>query len=63
MNLYVIYHCNQWHEYGSFRLIGVVDENHLNKALHKIQNELGYDETDMNDFIHVSDIRLNDLDI
>ena len=63
MTLNVIYHCNQWHEYGSFRLIGVVEENKLTKALRKIQNELGYDETDMNDYIHVDEIELNDLDI
>ena len=63
MTLHVIYHCNQWHEYSSFRLIGVVEENKLTKSLRKIQNELGYDETDMNDYIHVDEIELNDLDI
>lgn len=63
MKYYVINHCNEWHEYSSFRLIGVLDENHLEKALRKIKRVLCYSKKDMEDYIDVSHIELNELDI
>ena len=61
--VYVINHCNAWHEYSSFRLIGVVEEEHLEKALRKIKKAQGYTEEEMEQFIDVSCIILNELDI
>lgn len=58
--LYVINHCNEWHEYSSFHLIGVVDENHLEKALKQIKRDCGYSKQDMQDYIDVNEILLND---
>ena len=51
--VYVIFHCNQWHEYSSMRLIGVASEEGLRDVLTEIQRQLGYSDQDMDDFIHV----------
>lgn len=63
MALYVLFHCDEWHTYASFRLIGVVDEAHKDKALKRIKREQGYSDEEMETYIHVSEIDLNDLDI
>lgn len=63
MILYVINHCNEWHEYSSFRLIGVVSGDKVEESLKKIRKELNYSEEDMKDFIDVNRVELNDLDI
>ena len=63
MHLYVLYHCNQWHEYSSFRLIGVVDESACYQALKDIQEELDYTDEDMETYIHIDEMELNELDI
>lgn len=63
MTLYVLFHCNEWHEYSSFKLIGVVDEAHLQEALLTIRTEQQYSIEDMKDYIHTEKIELNDLDI
>ena len=63
MTLYVLFHCDEWHTYSSFRFIGVVDEAHKDKALRKIKREQGYSKQDMEDYIHITETYLNDLDI
>ena len=63
MTVYVINHCNKWHEYSGFRFIGVVDENELDNALNKIKQECDYDDNDMETYIDVNEVELNELDI
>lgn len=63
MTLHVIYHCNQWQEYSSFRFIGVVDTDHLEPSLKKIKKQCGYTNEDMDKYIFVEIVALNDLDI
>lgn len=60
---YIINHCDQWHTYESFRFIGVVEEGQLIDALKKIKKECGYDDDDMEKFININEVELNDLDI
>lgn len=62
MTLHVIYHCNEWQEYSSFRLIGIVDSDHLDKSLKKIKRECGYTNEEMNTYIFVEMVKLNELD-
>ena len=54
MKVAVIYHCNQWQEYSSFRFIGVVALEDLGEALNKIQKECNYSDEDMNTYIYYS---------
>ena len=61
--LYVINHCDIWHTYASFRFIGVVDADNLDKALRKIKREQGYSDQDMEDYINVECVYCNELDI
>ena len=63
MTCYVLNHCNKWHEYASFSLIGVVDEEHLNEAIEKIKAECCYTDEDIDNYIDINGIELNDLDI
>ena len=63
MRYYIINHCNQWHSYDSFRLIGIVDESKLESSLRKIKKELGYDDDCMEKYVDVNEVVLNDLDI
>lgn len=63
MNLYVIYHCNEWQEYSSFRLIGVVEEGELHNALELIKQELKYTDEEMNNYIYVDNKILNELEV
>ena len=63
MSLAIIYHCNQWQEYSSFRLIGVVEEGFEYDALRKIQQELKYTDDDMQTYIYVQYVDLNELEI
>ena len=63
MTLYVLFHCDEWHTYSSFRFIGVVEKEQLQDALNKIKKEQGYNDQDMKDYIHITETYLNDLDI
>ena len=63
MTVYIINHCNPWHEYSSFRLIGVVNENELDNALSKIKQECDYNDDDMETYIDVNKVELNELNI
>lgn len=63
MELYVINHCNEWHEYSSFRLIGVVERDELDGAILQIKKECEYNEDEFNTFIDIQEIELNELDI
>lgn len=63
MQLAVIYHCNEWQEYSSFRLIGVVDYDSEYDSLQDIQKELGYTDEEMEKYIYVQYVDLNELDI
>lgn len=54
MYVYVISHCDQWHSYDSFRLIGVASEDNLDSVLESIQNELNYTDEEMEQYIDVT---------
>ena len=63
MNLYVISHCDIWHSRSSLKLIGVVNEDELHNAMVKIKKELDYTDEDLDNYIDVQTVELNDLDI
>ena len=63
MTLYVLFHCDEWHTYSSFRFIGVVEKEQLQNALNKIKKEQGYNDQDIKDYIHITETNLNELDI
>lgn len=63
MKVYVINHCNEWHDYSSFRLIGVVEENELDGALEQIKKECDYNDEEMETYIDINEVELNELDI
>jgi hypothetical protein len=63
MTLYVLFHCDEWHTYSSFRFIGVVEKEQLQDALNKIKKEQGYSDQDVKDYIHITETYLNDLEI
>lgn len=61
--VYIVNHCNEWHEFSSFRLIGVFDEEHLRIALNKIQEELDYSDEDMDTYIDINATELNESNV
>lgn len=61
--LYVLFHCDEWKTWSSMRFIGVVDSEHLDKSLRKIKKEQGYSKEDMETYIYIDEVALNDLDI
>jgi thioester reductase-like protein len=63
MKVCILYHCNEWKDYSSRKLIGVVKEDELDQALAKIQKECDYSEDDMNMYIDYDTVELGDLDI
>lgn len=63
MNVCVIYHCNEWKEYSSRKLIGVVNENDIASALSKIQKECNYTDEELDQYIDYDTVELGDLDI
>ena len=63
MTVYIISHCNEWQEYSSFRLIGVVGEDKLENALQHIKEELDYNDEEMETYIYCEQVELNDLSI
>ncbi|MBQ0142038.1 MAG: hypothetical protein KBT06_04440 [Prevotellaceae bacterium] len=59
----VINHCNVWHEYSSFRLIGVVEEDKVEEAIEQIKNKLNYSDEDVQNYIDCSTVEVGYLDI
>ena len=60
---YIFNHCDEWHSRDSFRLIGVVDEDHYDEAYDQIKNECEYSDDEMEEYIDVESVELNELDI
>ena len=60
MQIYVIFHCNEWQEYASMRLIGTASETQLEEVLSKIQKKLKYSDEDMEKYIYTELTWLND---
>lgn len=60
MTVYLINHCNAWHEYSSFRLIAVVSGSKLDTTLNKIKKKLKYTDEDMDTYIDIDSVELND---
>ena len=63
MKVFVINHCNEWHEYSSFKFIGVVDEDNIDFTLSQIKKECDYTDEDMETYIDINEVELNELDI
>ena len=61
--LYLINHCNEWHNNVSFCFIGVVDGDHLESTIQEIKKECKYTDEDIEKYIDVNLVFLNDLDI
>ena len=61
--VYIVNHCNEWHEFSSFRLIGVFDEGHIKSALNEIQEELDYSDEDMDTYIDINATELNEANV
>lgn len=60
MQVYVIFHCDEWQSYSSMRLIGVATEEGLNNVLRTIQKECGYSNEDMDTYIYVKQTTTDD---
>ena len=64
MKINIIYHCDEWHSYSSFKFICVCDERNLKSILKNIQKELNYSIEDMEKYIHVEkNIKLNEINL
>ena len=63
MKVAIINHCNEWHEYSSFKLIGIVETKDLDKALDKIKKKYKYNDEELNDYVDVEIITIGELDI
>jgi hypothetical protein len=63
MRVAILHHCNEWHEYRSFRLIGVVSETYLQKALLKVKQSLDYTDEELARFVDIEFVEINDIDI
>lgn len=59
MRINCIYDCDEWKSRSSMRLIALADGNHLEDVLSKIKEEHGYDDEDMETYIHIEDLELN----
>ena len=62
MKVYVLFHCDQWKSYDSYRLIGVVSKTNLKKALNKIKKECNYDKEDMETYIAIEECDMDNLE-
>lgn len=63
MIVYVIFSCNEWHEYSSYRFLGVVEASNLDGAKEFIKKEWGYSDDDFNDYIAIEQCRLNKINL
>ena len=61
VRVYVISHCDQWHNYNSFRLIGVASEENLPSVLDVIQSKLGYTDEEMDQYIDITGTVVDDI--
>lgn len=61
MTVYILFHCNQWKEWSSMRIIGVVTKTHLKRTLRAIKKECRYSDEDMETYIYTHETTLNDL--
>ena len=61
MTVYVLFHCNEWKEYSSMRIIGVSDKSHLKRTLQAIKKECNYSKEDMETYIYIRETAMNDL--
>lgn len=61
MKVYVLFHCDEWHSYASYRLIGAVSENCLEDAYRKIKEECDYNDEEMETYIATEECNMDDL--
>lgn len=61
LHLVVIFHCNEYKEKSSYRLIGVVSENMLNSKLEEIKKDNNYTDEDMDNYIFTESVVLNSI--
>ena len=61
LHLVVIFHCNEYKEKSSYRLIGVVSENMLNSKLEEIKKANNYTDEDMDNYIFTESVVLNSI--
>lgn len=61
MQVYVLFHCDQWQSYASMRLIGVVTKSKLKHTLHVIQKKCKYSSEDMEKYIYIIEMKTNDI--
>ncbi len=62
MKVYVLFHCDEWQSYASYRLIGVVSEDCLEDAYGKIKEECNYNDEEMETYIATEECDLDDLE-
>ena len=62
MEVYVLFHCNEWKSRDSYRLIGVVSKPNLKKALNKIKEECDYDDKELETYIAVTKCNMDNLE-
>lgn len=61
MKVYVLFHCDAWKSYDSYRLIGVVSKTSLKKALKKIQKECDYCKEELDAYVAIEERDMNNL--
>ncbi len=61
MKVYVLFHCDVWKSYSSYRLIGVVSKTSLKQALNKIQKECGYEKEELDAYVAIEECDMNNL--
>lgn len=63
MKTYVLFHCDEWRSYESYRLIGVASEKNLEKALKQIKKECKYTDEDLATYVSIVECKIDDLNI
>ena len=63
MIVYVVFSCNEWHEYSSYRLLGVVEADNLEGVKDFIKKEWGYSDDDFNTYIALEKCQLNKVNL
>ena len=61
MKAYVLFHCDVWKSYDSYRLIGVVSKTNLKKALNKIKKECNYNKEELEAYVDIKECDMNNL--
>ena len=62
MEVYVLFHCNEWKDRDSYRLIGVVSEACLENAYRKIKKECNYNDEEMETYLVVEKYDMDNLE-